>query len=101
MPAVQKFLTNANLAPLYYGELYRLATTTFSAEQLFPIFDRYLGGWVPTDRINAMKTFATNRTAYVLSQIPLGISVAPTLPVVSGYYQASGPTVNLFGRGNA
>lgn len=93
-PALQKFLTNSALVPLYYEELHRLATTTFSTAELFPIFDRYLSGWVPADRINAMKNFATARTAYVLSQIPLNITVSNAFTVVNG------STANLTGRAN-
>jgi hypothetical protein len=100
-PALQKFFSVPDVVPLYYEALYRLANTTFTADELFPLFDRYLSGWVPADRINAMKTFAMNRRAFVLSQIPVSISVTATNPVVNGYYQASGSTVNLRGRANA
>ncbi len=99
--SVARFLTWKDFVPLYYEELYRLANTTFTADELFPLFDRYLGGWVPADRINTMKTFALNRRAFVLSQIPLNISVTPTLPLENGYYRSPGSTVNLTGRANA
>ncbi|HKQ38469.1 MAG TPA: lamin tail domain-containing protein, partial [Verrucomicrobiae bacterium] len=99
--SVANFFTWPDFVPIFYDELYRLATTTFSPEQLFPIFDRYLNGWVPPDRIDSMKTFAANRRAYILSQIPLNVSVTPTLPLANGYYQAPGSTVSLSGRANA
>src|SRR5206468_8394050 len=89
---------NPELTPIYYGELDRLLNTTFSPEQLFPIFERYLTGLVPDATIVAMKTFATNRNAYIRSQIPAAITISFTNGVVNGYPQATAPFVNLNGR---
>src|SRR2546421_75074 len=50
---------------------------------------------------DAMKTWMAGRAAYVLSQIPLTLTAATTLPVVSGYPQTSVPSAALTGRGNA
>ena len=78
---LNRFLRHPEFAPLYYQELKRLADTVFSPAQVGPTLDQALGGWVPQDIVNRMKTFSSNRTAYVLSQIPLTLT-AKTPPAV-------------------
>jgi hypothetical protein len=68
---------------------------------LFPVFDGVMGGVVPEPTINAMKTFATNRVAFVKSQIPLNIRVITnTLPVVNGYLTTTNSAILLNGFAN-
>src|SRR6266850_373100 len=83
--AVPKFMNNAEFVPIYYGTLKRLIDTTFSAAQINPLLDRVLGGWVPDATITTMKNWQAARNTFVLSQIPLNLTAATSLPVTSGY----------------
>ncbi|MGC8830247.1 MAG: lamin tail domain-containing protein [Verrucomicrobiia bacterium] len=104
VPVLRRFVTNAAFVPLFFGELKRLCDSTFHPNQLNPLFDQLLKGWGigPDDtRINNMKTWAYNRRAIVLSQIPLDLTVSNTLSQQSGYYRSTSPNVTLFGTANA
>ena len=95
-----RFMRHPEFVPLYFKQLKRLCDTTFSAEQLGPLLDQVLGGWVPQDVINNMKTFAANRRAYVLSQIPPRLTVATALGQTNGFYQTTNATIALNGVAN-
>jgi hypothetical protein len=100
-PAVARFLTWRDFVPIYYDELLWMANNPFSPAELFPVFDRVMGGVVPEPTINAMKTFATNRVAFVKSQIPLNIRVVTNaLPFVNGYLTTTSSAILLNGFGN-
>src|SRR5207244_4315103 len=86
--------------PSYYRELYRLATTVFSPAQLGSTLTNALGSFVPLTTVQTMTTFGANRANYVLSQIPLNISVATSLSQSSGYYVTTTPSVTLNGQAN-
>ncbi|MEY2409869.1 MAG: hypothetical protein QOF48_2539 [Verrucomicrobiota bacterium] len=100
-PAVAKFLKWPDFAPVFFEELNRLATGTFAPAQLNPILDQFLGGFVPDSVIAAMKTFAVNRAARVLAQIPMSLRITNTLGVINGYPTAPTPFVSLTGSANA
>lgn len=100
-PAVARFLTWQDFVPLYYAELNHLLNTTFSEQELSPLFDRLLTGLVPQGTIDSMKAFATARNNYVRSQIRLNLTINSTgLPVVNGLLRATNSTVALSGFGN-
>src|SRR6185503_15698455 len=82
---VARFLTFPEFAPLYYGELFRLATTVFSQEELHPLLLNHLASFVPQSIITSMKTFAGARVAPLLSQIPMDLTVksAPTISLTN------------------
>ena len=104
VPVLRRFMTNAAFVPLFFGELKRLCDTTFHPDQLNPLFDQLLTGWgVGPDatRINNMKTWAYNRRAIVLSQIPLTLTVSNTLSQQSGFFYTTSPNVTLYGTANA
>src|SRR6185369_16934627 len=56
--------------------------------------------FVPLTTDQTMTTFGTNRANYVLSQIPLNISVATSLTQSNGYYVTLTPSVTLNGQAN-
>jgi hypothetical protein len=100
-PAVARFLTWRDFVPIYYQELLWMADNPFSPSELFPVFDRIMEGVVPATTINAMKAFATNRVAYVKSQIPLNLRITTnTLRLVNGYYTSTNNALLLSGFGN-
>lgn len=100
LPAVSRFMTHPEITPSYYRALKHLADTVFEPSQLNPFLDRLLGGYVPTTTIDNMKAFNVQRRNYVLSQIPLNLTVNVGLPVVSGFFQTTSPTLNLTGQAN-
>jgi hypothetical protein len=99
-PVVNRFLRHPEFAPLYYAALKRMAETTFSAGQIGPMFDQMLGDWMPPQRIIDMKNWVAARRTFVLSQIPLNLTVSSVLPIVNGYYQTTASTISLNGSGN-
>ena len=98
---VARFLQFPAFAPLYYEELHRLATTVFSGPQLNPLFDQFLGSFVPGTIIASMKGFASNRVNAVLAQIPMSLRITNTLAISNGFARATTPTIALTGAANA
>jgi hypothetical protein len=70
LPSMSRFMTWSNFTPIYYNVLRRLCETTLSPAEVARTLDEGLGAFAPTANIQAMKQFATNRVAYVLSQLP-------------------------------
>jgi len=100
-PAVDRFLKFPEFAPLYYQELYRLATTVYRPDEVHSVFDQFLTGIATEPTITSMKTFASNRVGRVLNQIPRAIRITNSLPVVNGYPTTTTPEVALTGAANA
>ncbi|MBN2507208.1 MAG: lamin tail domain-containing protein [Verrucomicrobia bacterium] len=68
---LERFMRHPDFAPIYHRTLLELIDTTYSAEQVNPMIDQTLGSWMPQLITDRMKTFASNRRAFVRSQIPL------------------------------
>jgi hypothetical protein len=68
---------------LYYYHLRDLGTTVFGEEQLIPLMDNILGDWVDPNILDEMKTFAIDRVAWVLTQIPSDLQIRPVATVSS------------------
>lgn len=98
---IARFLKHPEVAPRYYGELLYQLTNTFQPGRMADLLDQTLGDWVPSGTVAAMKTFATNRAAGVLAQIPQNISVNIPLAVLNGYPHTTSPSVTLNGRSHA
>jgi hypothetical protein len=97
---IQRLMNSPDFLPIYYSTLKRMIEGTFSAEQLNPLLDRILGGWVTQGTITAMKNWQASRNAFILSQIPLTLTASTALPLNSGYFQTTTPTASLSGVGN-
>ena len=92
--ALNRLLKNPAIAPRYYEILKNLIDTVFSPEQINPLLDRVLGGWVSADIIQGMKDFVVHRindVGGVLSQIPLALSVTTTFTQQNGYNRITAP----------
>jgi hypothetical protein len=70
MPTINRFLFHPEFEPLYHAEIRRLLSTTFATNNLFPMFDQFLGDWVAPQTVQNMKTFAAARNNAVLGQLP-------------------------------
>ncbi|HKQ37900.1 MAG TPA: lamin tail domain-containing protein, partial [Verrucomicrobiae bacterium] len=97
---VARFITYPQITPVYYRTLKYLADTVYEPSQFDPFLDRVIGEFVPTTTIDAMKAFNVQRRNYVLSQIPLTLTINTGLPVVNGFFQTTASTVNLNGQAN-
>lgn len=99
--AMDRFMKHPSFAPIYYSELKRLCDSVFAPAQMNATLDRSLGSWVSTSSINNMKNFNAGRWAYVVSQIPLNLTVNTTLSRSNLYWRATTPTITLNGQANA
>ena len=101
IPSLNRFMKHPDFAPLYFRELKTLAETIFSPTRMNPLLNQLLTSYVDAIAVDAMKQFNSNHVAYVLSQIPLALTVSHGLPLVSGYPRTTLPTMTLHGTGNA
>ena len=101
--ALRRFMTNEQFAPIFFGEVKRLADTVFTPEELNPMFDQLLT-WPngPTlTTIQEMKNHAQNRRANALAQVPLTLTVGSTLSTSNGFFYTLAGQVTLFGQSHA
>ncbi len=69
IPNLARFLFHPEFEPLYHAEYRRQLAGMFSTNQLFPLFDQLLTGWVPSGTIDSMKSIALTRINNVLAQL--------------------------------
>ncbi|MBN2474231.1 MAG: lamin tail domain-containing protein [Pirellulales bacterium] len=101
LPAIERFLTHPEFAPRYHAALIELIETVFSPEQINPLLDHTLGGYVAQSVLDTMKQWVVARNAFVLSQIPQELTVGSDLPEVDGYPQTDEPEADLEGYTHA
>src|SRR5882762_7408332 len=101
LAVMDKFMKTPQFAPIYYRYLKTLADTAFSSAQMDPFLDQLLNNYVPQGTIDVMKAFNASHVGYVVSQIPLTLTVSNSLPLNSGFPYTTVSTVNLTGAGNA
>jgi hypothetical protein len=101
LPVIERFLKHPAFVRKYYAYLLELMDTSFSSAKINPVLDEILGGFVPQEEINNRKQFIVSRNAYVLSQIPLTISVTTAVNATTHYIHTTTNTVSLAGRANA
>jgi len=101
LPVIKRFLEHPDFAPLYYAQLKELCETVFSPQQFDPVVEKVLGGFVPPSTVHAIKQFAVNRVANVLSQIPTELTATSTLPMSGALYQTTSNSGTLSGYSNA
>jgi len=101
LTAMNKFMKTPEFAPVYYRWLKTYADTAFSSTEMDPLLDQMLNGFVPQATINTMKAFNASHVAYVVSQIPLTLSVSNALATSNGFPYTTTSTVALNGGGNA
>jgi hypothetical protein len=101
LPVMNRFMKTPEFAPLYYKWLKKYADTLFSPAQMNTLIDQVLGGYVPQTTLDNMKAFNASQVSWVLSQIPLTLTVSNSLAVQSGFPRTTAPSVTLFGTANA
>ncbi|WP_265594624.1 lamin tail domain-containing protein [Haloferula sp. BvORR071] len=98
---VNPFMKHPEFAPVYYSELKRMIDGAFAPANFNATAAEMLGGWVDPAVISSMETFNAQRTAWVATQIPLGLSVTTAPAVLSGYPHTTTASAALGGRANA
>lgn len=101
VPVIVRFLEHPDIVPRYYDVLKELTETTFSPEQMDPLVDQTLGGFVPQLTINAIKQFVVDRVANVLTQIPLDLTATSNLSVSGDFYHTTTNSGVISGNADA
>ncbi len=92
IPLFNAFFRDTKIVGMYYGHLRDLIDTVFSQTHLNALVDNVLGGWIATNTIDNIKTFADQRRAHVLSLLPTSLTATSNLPTVSGFPQTTNPS---------
>src|SRR5665213_867781 len=85
VPAMIRFMKAPEFAPVYYRWLLTYATNTFASGNMNPLLDQLFQTSLPQATIANMKAFNAAQVNWVLSQIPLNLTVSSGLTVQSGY----------------
>jgi hypothetical protein len=105
IPALDRLMNQPEFAPLYYEQLEQLAATIFDPAQINPVLDQLAQSFPPGAELDSaienMKSFNAAQVAYVLSLIPLNLTVSSSLPVQSGYPRSTAATASLQGQANS
>ena len=101
VPSINRFLKHPAFAPLYYQQLKDLCDTVFRPERMKPLVTQVWQGLVAATNIEATLNFAEARRAFVLSQIPLELTIEHGLPTLQGYPYTTQANLSLSGRANA
>ncbi len=97
LPTIDRFIRHPHFVGRYYFHLRDLIETTFSAGQLRPLLNQFLGDFVPANVIDEMMDFVAERNRYVLSLIPSELTVESDLPYSYGYNRSPASTFSLYG----
>lgn len=100
LPAMERLMKTPQFAQLYFQTLKELADSAFSPAQMNVFLDQVLGSWVPQLTVDKFKAFNASHVAYVLSQIPTGLTVSSDLPVSSGFPRSTVGAISLNGQAN-
>ncbi|MDB6078939.1 MAG: hypothetical protein JWO82_2686, partial [Akkermansiaceae bacterium] len=98
---VNSFIKHPDFAPIYYSELKRMVDGAFDPATFNETADEVLGPLVAASVINPMKTFNSQRVAWIRTQIPLALSVTSTPPLQNGIPRTTTASASLAGRANA
>jgi len=101
LPAIRRFLQHPQLVPTYYRRLKELCDTVFAPERFNPLVAQVLQDAISEQNLEDIRAFTAARRAYVLSQIPLALTLEHDLPIAHGYARASSNRVALAGRAHA
>jgi len=101
MDGLYRLLNDPRVVQIYYNQLIDLINTIFAEQSFNDTLDNILANsYVPQANIDAMKQYAANRAASVLSQIPQEFSASVSLPVSSGYYRTDANIAVVSGTAN-
>jgi hypothetical protein len=101
VPAMDRFMKTPQFAPIYFRWLKTFADTVFAPAQMNALLDQLLKDYVPDANLANLKAYNAAQVNWVLSQIPLALTVSSGLTVSNGYPRTTSPTVALRGTANA
>lgn len=101
LPVMNTFMKTPQFAPVYFKWLKFYADTAFSPAQMNPFIDQLLAGYVPQGNLDMFKAYNASQVSYILSQIPLSLTISSSLPLSASFPYTTVPTVTLFGKANA
>jgi len=101
LPILDRFLKEPQIAHRLYEIYLEEIATTFAPENLNPLLDQVLGGWLPPATIQSMKDYAAARRAHILSLIPSDLTAATGLGQSQGYDYTTTNHVDLTGTADA
>lgn len=73
------FFQLASIRQRYFQSLRRLCQTTFAAARFDPFLDNHLGGWVPAGTLSSIKSWVSQRCAFIESTITP--EIGPPIPL--------------------
>ena len=111
---LNRLFRHPDIIQLYYRQYKDLIETVFAPENIYPLIDELLSGWVPSAEIEGtrgIKQFIRDRANGILyggypsagsaPQIPQQFTITSSLPVVNGFHQTNVPVTTLSGTANA
>ncbi|HEY5913715.1 MAG TPA: lamin tail domain-containing protein [Verrucomicrobiae bacterium] len=98
---MNRFMKTPEFAPLYFKWLKNYCDTVFSPARMNPLLDQLLTGYVPQGNIDLFKAYNAAQVNYILSLVPLNLTVSDSLPHANNFPYTTSPTTALFGKGNA
>lgn len=98
---LKRLFSHPEIIPLYYQAFLDLIQGCFNPEYLDPLFDQVVGGFASQGRMTSMKQFVRDRTAAVLAQIPLAITVTEAPDLRGDIPYTTSDTVSLAGQAHA
>ncbi|HWI59991.1 MAG TPA: lamin tail domain-containing protein, partial [Bacillota bacterium] len=101
LSVMDKFMKHPAFAPIYYKWLKTYADTAFSPAQMNPLLNQLFSGYLPQGNIDNFKAYNASQVSWVLSQIPLSLSISNGLARSNSFPYTTSATVALFGTANA
>jgi len=97
LPAIERFLTHPEFSTRYHATMIELIETVFSPQQMDPLLEHALGGYVPAGTINTIRQWVANRCVSVLGQIEQNLTLSSDLPTEHGYAKTGETSADLEG----
>lgn len=97
VPAMERFLVHPEIVPGYFAALRRLARWMLHPAGFVPQLEHTLGGVTSVERRQILRDFGLARARWILTQIPGGLSVTSSPPLLDGRLTSTAATVALSG----
>ena len=99
--SLNQLLKHPIVAASYWRQLEALANSVFEPKNFSLTVDQLTGDYLPVEERNRIKTFATDRRAFALSQIPKTFSLKNLLPKQGEWFISNSSEIELSGVANA
>ena len=99
--ALNRFLRHPDILPRYYAQIVDLIEDVTTPEIVEPVLREALGKAVSQNTIDGMLNYLRNRGDRILGtlpQLPIELTLEPTLPIINGYRSSTVSTTSLRGE---